>query len=141
MTQAPSYSMPAPDYSQQTAQMAYSSFMGGGYKSMNCGYGYSKASDQSCQTQAWVSAIFFPLPVTSTHALRMQYQQQSGCYETIIINKYVYLADPVCLLSILTTVRLQQTNVFRCRCCCRRNCYGHSHHDGDHAKHGHPDYG
>lgn len=50
----PSQYTPPPD-------MSYSSFMAGGYKSMSCGYGYSKASDGSCQSESWVSeASFFP---------------------------------------------------------------------------------
>ena len=39
--------------------MPYSSFMSGGYKSMNCGYGYTKGSDGSCQQMSWVSSKFF----------------------------------------------------------------------------------
>ncbi|KAJ2980261.1 hypothetical protein NUW54_g11029 [Trametes sanguinea] len=46
--------------------MPYSSFMSGGYKSMNCGYGYSKQSDGSCKAMSWYTT--------------------EGCYETIIIN-------------------------------------------------------
>lgn len=38
--------------------MDYSSFMAGGYSSMACGYGYSKASDGSCQAMSWVSLFF-----------------------------------------------------------------------------------
>jgi hypothetical protein len=35
--------------------MPYSSFMSGGYKSMDCGYGYTKGSDGSCMsTESWV---------------------------------------------------------------------------------------
>jgi hypothetical protein len=49
--------------------MPYSSFMAGGYKSMNCGYGYSKASDGSCHAESWWST--------------------TGCYETIIVNNRV----------------------------------------------------
>jgi hypothetical protein len=50
-----------------SGQGYYSTFMSGGYKSMNCGYGYSKNSDGSCSAESW--------------------WQTSGCYETIIINK------------------------------------------------------
>jgi hypothetical protein len=35
-------------------QMPYSSFISGGYSSLNCGYGYYKSSDGSCQQQTWV---------------------------------------------------------------------------------------
>lgn len=48
------------------SMMPYSSMTAGGYSSLECGYGYSKAYDGSCQTQSWYSF--------------------SGCYETIIIN-------------------------------------------------------
>ena len=41
------------------SMMPYSSFMSGGYKSMNCGYGYTKGSDGSCQQMSWVSSKFF----------------------------------------------------------------------------------
>ncbi len=44
------YTPPPPAYSQ----MPYSSFVSGGYKSMECGYGYQKMSDGSCQPQSWV---------------------------------------------------------------------------------------
>jgi hypothetical protein len=49
---APQYT-PPPYYETATA-MPYSSFMGGGYKSMDCGYGYQKGSDGSCQKMSWV---------------------------------------------------------------------------------------
>ena len=42
-----------------SSMMPYSSFMSGGYSSMNCGYGYSKASDGSCQQMSWVRAQRF----------------------------------------------------------------------------------
>lgn len=37
--------------------MPYSSYQSGGYKSLNCGYGYSKSSDGSCQAESWVCAF------------------------------------------------------------------------------------
>lgn len=46
-----SYTTPPPSTS---TDMSYSSFMSGGYSSMNCGYGYSKASDGSCTSMSWV---------------------------------------------------------------------------------------
>lgn len=61
-----SSSAPASQYTQPPAtdggysNMPYSSFMSGGYKSMNCGYGYSKGSDGSCQAMSWVSTAFQP---------------------------------------------------------------------------------
>ena len=54
-------SAPASQYTQPPATdggysaMPYSSFMSGGYKSMNCGYGYTKGSDGSCNPLSWVS--------------------------------------------------------------------------------------
>lgn len=61
ITQAPSSS----SYDIYSA-MPYSSFMSGGYKSLDCGYGYQKMSDGSCQAMSWWNT--------------------QGCYETIIIN-------------------------------------------------------
>jgi hypothetical protein len=51
VTQAPS--------SDYTQAMPYSSYMSGGYKSLNCGYGYSKQSDGSCKPESWVRRPFF----------------------------------------------------------------------------------
>ena len=76
-TDAPSasYAAPASVYTPPPASsssydvysaMPYSSFMAGGYKSMNCGYGYQKMDDGSCSAMSW--------------------WQTQGCYETIIIN-------------------------------------------------------
>lgn len=55
---------PASQYTQPPAatdggysMMPYSSFTQGGYKSMGCGYGYTKASDGSCQAMGWVSVF------------------------------------------------------------------------------------
>lgn len=65
------YSAPASQYTQPPATdggysaMPYSSFMSGGYKSMNCGYGYSKQSDGSCKAMSWVSAFFPTFSVAS----------------------------------------------------------------------------
>ena len=53
--------------SSSMGQDYYTSFMSGGYKSMDCGYGYAKGSNGACTAQSW-------------------YQTQ-GCYETIIINQ------------------------------------------------------
>lgn len=38
---------------------SYSSFTSYGYKSLDCGYGYSKGQDGSCQQQSWVCHVFF----------------------------------------------------------------------------------
>ena len=65
------YSAPASQYTQPPAtdggysDMPYSSFMSGGYKSMNCGYGYSKQSDGSCKAMSWVSFFDFFCRVAS----------------------------------------------------------------------------
>jgi len=40
-------------------QMPYESYKNGGYKSLDCGYGYKKSSDGHCQPESWV--IFFSL--------------------------------------------------------------------------------
>ena len=68
-----SSSAAASEYTQPPAtdggysNMPYSSFMGGGYKSMNCGYGYQKQSDGSCKAMDWVSLLraFFFLGIAS----------------------------------------------------------------------------
>lgn len=51
----PSMYTQAPSTASAT-DMSYSSFTAGGYSSMNCGYGYAKAYDGSCQMQSWVCA-------------------------------------------------------------------------------------
>ena len=38
--------------------MPYSSMTAGGYQSLDCGYGYSKSSDGSCQAESWVCFVF-----------------------------------------------------------------------------------
>lgn len=51
-TAPPSQYTPPP----QSSAMPYESFKSGGYKSMDCGYGYNKGSDGSCtSTESWVS--------------------------------------------------------------------------------------
>ena len=37
------------------SMMPYSSMTAGGYSSLDCGYGYTKAYDGSCQAESWVS--------------------------------------------------------------------------------------
>ena len=58
---AAAYSAPtaAPSASSFYDVMPYDSYMSGGYKSLDCGYGYYKGSDGSCQTESWVRVIFF----------------------------------------------------------------------------------
>ena len=36
------------------SMMPYSSFTAGGYSSLECGYGYQKSSDGSCNPMSWV---------------------------------------------------------------------------------------
>lgn len=86
VTAAPQYTSAASSSSMGSAD--YSSFMSGGYSSMNCGYGYSKASNGACSQQSWY--------------------QTSGCYETIIINNkcvvfVVWSLSPNCYSEDLAT--------------------------------------
>ena len=58
------YSSAAAQYTPppQSEAMPYSSFMSGGYKSMDCGYGYVKGSDGGCMsTQSWVRISHFEI--------------------------------------------------------------------------------
>jgi hypothetical protein len=78
-TSAPAQYTPPP----QSEAMPYESFMSGGYKSMDCGYGYTKGSDGSCMsTQSWVRISHLEI----SHAIqfmRSNYIQYttSGCYQ------------------------------------------------------------
>jgi hypothetical protein len=55
---APSmYTPPPVSSSDMYSSMPYSSFMDGGYSSMNCGYGYYKSSDGSCKPESWVRLL------------------------------------------------------------------------------------
>jgi hypothetical protein len=66
-TDMPSY----PSY-QYLSDMPYSVMTGGGYKKLDCGYGYVKGSDGSCKPESWYSYT------------------NNGCYaQTTIIIKYV----------------------------------------------------
>lgn len=38
-------------------QMPYESYKNGGYKSLDCGYGYQKSSDGHCQPESWVRSV------------------------------------------------------------------------------------
>jgi hypothetical protein len=54
---ADSYAAPPAQYTPppQADSMPYSSFMAGGYSSMDCGYGYQKGYDGACtSTESWV---------------------------------------------------------------------------------------
>jgi hypothetical protein len=64
----PQYTQPPPgsDFYQY---MSYDSWKAGGYKQLQCGYGYQKAYDGSCQPYSWYTPSI------------------QGCYATIIINE------------------------------------------------------
>jgi hypothetical protein len=54
------YTSASPQYTPppQNEAMPYSSFMNGGYHSMDCGYGYVKGSDGSCSSkESWVRIL------------------------------------------------------------------------------------
>jgi hypothetical protein len=56
------YSAPPAQYTAppQTQDMPYSSFMAGGYSTMDCGYGYLKGYDGSCTSmKSWVRNAYF----------------------------------------------------------------------------------
>ena len=82
----PSMYTEAPSTASAT-DMSYSSFTAGGYSSMNCGYGYAKGSDGSCQMQSWVCDFFGIFKCLQIDKLNEFQYSFSGCYETIIINK------------------------------------------------------
>jgi hypothetical protein len=72
---APAANAPSSDSSNDSylQSMPYDQFKNGGYKQLNCGYGYSKGSDGSCQPESW-------------------WNYQGGCYETIIMYaRYFFL--------------------------------------------------
>lgn len=50
----PSQPTAAPSYSNFYDYMPYTAYQSGGYKSLDCGYGYSKQSDGSCAPESWV---------------------------------------------------------------------------------------
>lgn len=50
----PSQPTAAPSYSNFYDYMPYTAYQSGGYKSLDCGYGYSKQSDGSCSPESWV---------------------------------------------------------------------------------------
>lgn len=93
-TAAPSQTTAPPSYSGSSSsvdfysQMPYSSYQSGGYKSLQCGYGYSKSSDGSCQAESWVCAFFVYFFCSALiFFIFFQYNTQfSGCYATIIIK-------------------------------------------------------
>ena len=63
-TGSPSYGAPPSQYTPPPAEppssyepMPYSSFTGGGYSQMDCGYGYKKGYDGKCTPESWVCPI------------------------------------------------------------------------------------
>ena len=67
-TGTPAYGAPPSQYTPPPTQtsdpykhMPYSSFTGGGYSQMDCGYGYKKGSDGKCSPESWVCLPFSPL--------------------------------------------------------------------------------
>lgn len=58
------YTSPPAQYTPppQTKEMPYESFMNGGYKSMECGYGYQKGYDGGCiSTESWVRNLLLQI--------------------------------------------------------------------------------
>ena len=59
----PSYYTPPPAQSSSVYNnMPYSSFTGGGYSHMDCGYGYKKGYDGKCEPENWVCCPLFSWP-------------------------------------------------------------------------------
>jgi len=67
--------------------MPYSSYQAGGYKSLDCGYGYKRQSDGRCGKESWVSSGFNDIPdhLFNRFADCRQFTNE-GCYATTIIN-------------------------------------------------------
>ncbi len=68
-TAAASAYTPPPSYMSSVysyQESSYSSFVGGGYSSMDCAYGYSKAYDGSCSSMSWVSNVRSSLTPTQS---------------------------------------------------------------------------
>jgi len=65
-------------------QMPYSSYMNGGYQSLDCGYGYHK-SNGHCVPYSWV-IILSTLIETPSDLSTLQFTYQNECYATTIIN-------------------------------------------------------
>lgn len=94
MMSAPPSSYTPPPQAQYTT-MAYSSFQGGGYKSMDCGYGFTKAADGSCQQQQWVRFHCFPeMSVYGTDVLMMG--SRHSIPPRVAINRLRKLARSLC---------------------------------------------
>jgi hypothetical protein len=72
--QAPAYQAPPSQYTPPPSssampyydQMPYSSMIAGGYKSLDCGYGYKKSEDGHCMPEDWVNCA-----VSSTFSVHL----------------------------------------------------------------------
>jgi hypothetical protein len=73
----PSQYTPPPAQYSSVSEMPYSSFTGGGYSQMDCGYGYKKGYDGKCSPESWWT------------------DSNWGCYQTtVIINNQPYQHCP-----------------------------------------------
>lgn len=63
----PSQYTAPPAWSSSMGPSYYTQFTGGGYSSMNCGYGYSKGSDGKCQVESWVRPCTTALYAFNAH--------------------------------------------------------------------------
>lgn len=95
------YTPPPSQSSDPYQQMPYSSFTGGGYSQMGCGYGYQKGPDGKCDPESWVcsSTILVPRNLFGERVYwcrelaliprcrRFQWGNNNtwGCYQTTII--------------------------------------------------------
>lgn len=68
--------------------MPYQTMQAGGYKQLQCGYGWAKDSNGKCVQQSWVSRRFSMPGLGHDPFSCLQYQMQ-GCYGQVIINKCV----------------------------------------------------
>lgn len=78
------YTPSAPSPSNFYNVMPYSAYQSGGYKSLQCGYGYAKQSDGSCSPESWVRREGTCNDFGLTWS---QYPPQSyGCYATTVVK-------------------------------------------------------
>ena len=93
-TQAPASTTEAPAATSTAFYdtMPYSSYQSGGYKELQCGYGYKKQEDGSCQPESWVRLQMHHTPVHTNLIIFFRYAIQytpshvPGCYATTIIK-------------------------------------------------------
>jgi hypothetical protein len=74
--------------------MPYESFKSGGYKSMDCGYGYYKGSDGSCNSkESWVRISHLEIlrAMQFMRSNHLQYTTTEGCYQMYQSQKYVVI--------------------------------------------------